>query len=344
MSKITLNNVGSLIDATSAATTINSNSATIQTAFDNTLSRDGTGPNTMGTALDMNSKQIFNLPTPATANSPLRLQDLETFNGGGTISSLPTGGTTGQFLSKNSNTNFDAGWGNGVSSVALALPTDFVISGSPVTSAGTLTGSWQTTPTGSGAVVRTSAPTISTPTITGHPNIEGVTSTGATGTGKFVFDTAPTIGAATIGSVNGNTITAGTGTLTLGSGTLNSGTGATLTGSTVSAIFYDNIPQNSQSAAYAIVAGDAQKHVFHPTGDNNARTFTIPANASVAFPVGTVISFVNMINTVTIAITTDTLILAGTGATGSRTLAANGMATAIKITSTSWLISGTGLT
>jgi hypothetical protein len=42
--------------------------------------------------------------------------------------------------------------------------------------------------------------------------------------------------------------------------------------------------------------------------------------------------------------TTDTLLLAGTGATGSRTLAAFGMATLLKITSTSWMISGNGLT
>jgi hypothetical protein len=47
---------------------------------------------------------------------------------------------------------------------------------------------------------------------------------------------------------------------------------------------------------------------------------------------------------VTIAITTDTLYLAGTGTTGSRSLAQYGMATAIKLTSTTWLISGTGLT
>jgi hypothetical protein len=36
--------------------------------------------------------------------------------------------------------------------------------------------------------------------------------------------------------------------------------------------------------------------------------------------------------------------LAGAGTTGSRTLAANGIATAIKLTSTEWIISGTGLT
>ena len=51
-----------------------------------------------------------------------------------------------------------------------------------------------------------------------------------------------------------------------------------------------------------------------------------------------------MANTVTIAINTDTMYLAGTGSTTSRTLAAYGVATAIKMTSTTWLISGTGLT
>lgn len=105
-----------------------------------------------------------------------------------------------------------------------------------------------------------------------------------------------------------------------------------------------HIPQNSQSTAYTAVAADAGGHILHPTADNNARTFTIPANSSVAYPIGAAITFVNLINTVTIAITSDTLILAGAGTTGSRTLAANGIATAIKITSTSWIISGTGLT
>lgn len=106
---------------------------------------------------------------------------------------------------------------------------------------------------------------------------------------------------------------------------------------------YLNIPQNSQSADYTAVIADRGKHLFHPVGDNNPRTFTIPANSSVAFPIGTAITFVNKINTLTIAITTDTLTWAEDGSTGSRTLAANGMATSLKITSTEWLISGTGL-
>jgi hypothetical protein len=103
------------------------------------------------------------------------------------------------------------------------------------------------------------------------------------------------------------------------------------------------IPQNSKSAAYTTVLTDGEKHILHPAADNNARTFTIDSNANVAYPVGTCLTFVNEINTVTIAITADTMKLAGTGATGSRTLAANGIATALKTGTTSWWISGAGL-
>jgi hypothetical protein len=104
------------------------------------------------------------------------------------------------------------------------------------------------------------------------------------------------------------------------------------------------IEQQSKSAAYTTVLSDAGKHIWHPTADNNARTFTIDSNANVPYATGTCITFINEINTVTIAITSDTLVMAGTGSTGSRTLAANGMATAIKVSSTRWYISGTGLT
>lgn len=112
------------------------------------------------------------------------------------------------------------------------------------------------------------------------------------------------------------------------------------------AVGFRNIPQNSQSAAYTCVLSDAGKHIYHPSADTTARTFTIPANASVAYPLGTAITFINdtSAGVVTIAITTDTLVFAGAGTTGSRTLAANGMATAIKIGTTRWMISGTGLT
>ena len=108
---------------------------------------------------------------------------------------------------------------------------------------------------------------------------------------------------------------------------------------------YLNTPINSQSTDYTLVLGDSGRTILHPSTDANARTFTIPANGSVAYPTGTVVTFINMTsNVVTIAITTDTMYLAGSGATGSRSLAQYGIATAVKMTSTTWLISGNGLT
>lgn len=128
-------------------------------------------------------------------------------------------------------------------------------------------------------------------------------------------------------------------------GTPASGNLSNCTADGTNAVGFKNIPQNSQSAAYTLVAGDAGKHILHPTADTTARTFTIPANASVAYPIGTALTFINQngAGVVTIAITTDTMRLAGAGTTGSRTLAANGIATAIKVAATEWIISGTGL-
>ncbi len=102
--------------------------------------------------------------------------------------------------------------------------------------------------------------------------------------------------------------------------------------------------QNSQSGTYTTVLTDAGKHILHPTADNNPQTFTIDSNANVAYPIGSVITFINQINTVTISITSDTLTLMSAGTTGNRSLAANGIAIAIKVATTNWVIYGTGLT
>jgi hypothetical protein len=150
--------------------------------------------------------------------------------------------------------------------------------------------------------------------------------TDETGTGVNVFNDTPTL-------------------ITPILGTPTSGTLSSCTVDGTNGVGYINIPQNSQSAAYTLVAADAGKHIFHPSTDANARTFTIPANGSVAYPIGTAISFVNMTSqVVSIAITTDTMYLAGTGTTGTRSLAQYGTATAFKIESNKWIISGAGLT
>ena len=109
---------------------------------------------------------------------------------------------------------------------------------------------------------------------------------------------------------------------------------------------FKNIPQNSKSAAYTTVLWDSGKHIYHPSADTTARTWTIDSNANVAYPIGTAITFINDTSwwVITIAITSDTMILAWAWTTGSRTLAANGIATAIKMTSTRRIISWTWLT
>jgi hypothetical protein len=143
---------------------------------------------------------------------------------------------------------------------------------------------------------------------------------------------------------NGGTAVTLTGTQTLTNKTI-SGASNTLTVDGTNEVGFRNIPINSQSAAYTAVLADSGKVIFHPSTDANARTFTIPANGSVAYPVGTALTFINMTSqAVTIAITTDTMYLSAAGTTGSRTLAQYGSATAIKMTSTTWLISGSGLT
>jgi hypothetical protein len=151
--------------------------------------------------------------------------------------------------------------------------------------------------------------------------------TDETGSGALVFATSPTLVTPVLG--------------TPASGDLTS-----CTADGTNAVGFRTIPQNSQSAAYTLVLADSGKHILHPSADTTARTFTIPANGSVAYPIGTAITFINQngAGVVTIAITTDTMRLSPAGTTGSRTLAANGSATCIKITSTEWLISGSGLT
>ena len=128
-------------------------------------------------------------------------------------------------------------------------------------------------------------------------------------------------------------------------GTPTSGTLSSCTVDGTDAVGFRNIPVNSQSAAYTTLLADSGKVIFHPSTDANARTFTIDSNANVAYPLGTAITFINMTSqVVTIAITSDTMYLSSAGTTGSRSLAQYGSATAIKMTSTTWLISGSGLT
>ena len=131
-------------------------------------------------------------------------------------------------------------------------------------------------------------------------------------------------------------------------GTPTSGTLSNCTVDGTNTVGFRVIPQNAQSGSYTLVLADSGKHIYHASGDG-AATYTIPAASSVAFPLGTAITFINLSATsVSIAITTDTMYLSSAGTTGTRTLAQYGSATAVKVSGVSssgiWVISGSGLT
>jgi hypothetical protein len=108
------------------------------------------------------------------------------------------------------------------------------------------------------------------------------------------------------------------------------------------AVGYLGAPQNIQNGTYTTVMSDAGKHIYHTSG--SAHTWTIDSNANVAYPIGTIIAFANENGggVVTLAITSDTLRWGSS--TGSRSLAANGTATALKVASTTWRLTGDGIT
>lgn len=165
-----------------------------------------------------------------------------------------------------------------------------------------------------------------------------------------------TLGAIVPTTVNKVTITAPatSATLTVADGkTLTASNSITLAGTDSTTmtfppasanIGYLESPINSQANDYTGVLSDSGKTILI-TGAS--KTFTIPPNGgggAVAYPVGTCLSgiFTNATGG-SVAITTDTMTLAGTTTTGTRTVTQNGRWTAQKMTSTTWLISGVGI-
>lgn len=138
-------------------------------------------------------------------------------------------------------------------------------------------------------------------------------------------------------NING---TVGATTAAAGSFTTLSATGVLTSGNLADAVGYKGLPQNAKTASYTLALTDMGKHISITTGG-----VVVPANASVAFPIGSAISVYNdSAASQTISITTDAMYLAGTATTGSRTLAQRGVATILKVAATTWVISGAGVT
>ena len=111
---------------------------------------------------------------------------------------------------------------------------------------------------------------------------------------------------------------------------------------TAISVGYVGLPQVIlNSGNLTLSKAHAGEHIY-VTGAS--QTITIPDNSSVPFEIGTTIVVINGNVTSSIAITSDTLRLAGGTTTGTRSLAVYGMATLVKVAATTWIASGNGLT
>lgn len=122
--------------------------------------------------------------------------------------------------------------------------------------------------------------------------------------------------------------------------------GNSLTASTAATSGLPQHPGGTISTAYTTVLGDANRVLVHPASDTSARTWTIDSYANVAYSTGTTLTFVNLTGagTLTLALSSgQSFCLIATGGscnTTSRTLAAPGIATAMSISSTTWVLTG----
>jgi hypothetical protein len=176
-----------------------------------------------------------------------------------------------------------------------------------------------------------------------------------TATGNIVGGNSAVSGAASVNSLTASTTISAAGTITGGniaaSGNLTalnitssnntSTTSLTVSGNTATVttanyvIGYRDIPQKTTFGT--LVTTDGGKHYY------GSGTLTLPTDASVPLAVGTTILVVATGATTISPAAGVTLRQAGTSNTGARSLAANGMATIIKVETNIWYINGTGV-
>ena len=194
------------------------------------------------------------------------------------------------------------------------------------------------TPSGStGAVALRAITTADLPLINLATGVTGVAGSTHGGTGEN----------------NAGTITAPYNIAFTGSGPVTfvgaGATTATLPAGTVSLGYLGMPPMTGVilTASRTNTASDAGEMGIYNCSSSGSCTDTIPANASVAYPLGTTLGFhvpCSATNSLTITIGgTDTLYFS-TGATGARTMAPCGLGSAYKDGTTTWQVDGNNIT
>jgi len=186
---------------------------------------------------------------------------------------------------------------------------------------------------------------LTTGLISATGNITGGNLSGTLITGTLVTAAQPNV--TSVGTLTSLTVTGNVsgGNLTTGAQVVATGniTGANITATANIADSKGDvrsIPVNTQNTGYTLVATDAGKLINMTTGN-----VTVPAGV-FASPFGQAITIYNDQNSSNAVVSAAgvTLRLAGTAATGNRTLARYGLATVVCVSANTFVISGAGLT
>jgi hypothetical protein len=105
MAKLTLDTVANPENQSSFVSQLNSNFDAIETALENTVSRDGTSPNTLTADLDLNNQKIVNLATPTASADAATKAYVDSVATSGVTGPAGTNGTNGT-----NGTDGDDGW------------------------------------------------------------------------------------------------------------------------------------------------------------------------------------------------------------------------------------------
>jgi hypothetical protein len=309
MAKLALDDIASLQSEASAIQTLNTNAARIETALENTLSRDGTTPNQMGTTLDMNDNRILNLAAPVSGSDAARYSDIASALSV-TATLVPSlSGNSGKIMS-NDGTVLNWKTPAQISGLGDLLSTNNLSDVASASTARTNLG------LGTAATVATGTSGATLGLLNGNLTFSGTLSTTAL--------VSMSAGATLSGTVDYR--------LTATATTLNS-----------DSIGFRGAPLNTQDATYTLVLQDSGKTVLHTSASTH--TWTIPPNSSVAYPSGTVIVVANIgSGAVTLARGSGVALRIGGSSTDSnKTLAQHGIASLLKLDTNSWYISGTGV-
>lgn len=309
MAKYTPTPIENLESQTSAKQQINENFTDIQTALENTLSRDGTTPNAMSANLDMNSNRILNLPEPTDNSEPVRLGDI--------------GGLTGLDLGD-------------IEAIATQIAADAASAAQSASDAASYVGAASQAPKWSTARTITVTGDVSgtSPAWDGSTNLTGFSISLASG-----VVTAAKLGTGAVVSHLGYTPASLSGATFTGDVRLN----FTATSLSVDSVGFRGIPLNTQTGNYTFVVNDCGRMVRHT--DSTGHAWTIDPVATTPYPVGAAI-VVRNVGSGAITLTRGagvTLRKSGSSTDANVTLAQWGMATLIHEASDIWVVTGSGI-